>query len=235
MGLRKEVEEPWRALAPKVEAHLHVEPSVESEAKQASIIESDDDMLESISQVTLPEVTALIVLHKLQDCSEGGIMDCGEVSDNAIIDQQQLLRAGKAGVRKMVDCLESGGVRFGDSPNWGTHQAKLLRVNLKEPALLDPQHNLGSDMSVAPIIHWEILDAPEAAVTTEGTLVAEMDTVANSTQKLIDKGVDQVVEECFGPVAGSSLHGAISRGATIAGVKGGCYGGVGPSRWQEGL
>ena len=47
-----------------------------------------------------------------------------------------------------------------------------------------------------------------------------MDTVVNSTQKLIDKGTVRVVEERFGPVAGSSLHGAISRGATIAGVKG---------------
>ena len=192
-------------------------------------------MPESIIQVALPEATALIVPHKLQDCGEGGITDRGEVSGNAIIDRRQLLRVGKAGVRKMVDCPESGGARFGDSPNRGTHQAKLLRVNLKEPALLDPQRDLGSDMSVAPVVHREILDAPEAAVATEGTRVAEIDTVVNSTQKLIDKGAVRVVEERFGPVAGSSLHGAISRGATIAGVKGGCYGGVRPSRWQESL
>ena len=91
------------------------------------------------------------------------------MSGNAVIDRQQLLRAGKAGVRKMVDGPESGGARFGDSPNWGTHQAKLLRVNLKELAFLDSQCDLGSDMSVAPVVHWEILDAPKAPVATEGT------------------------------------------------------------------
>ena len=81
----------------------------------------------------------------------------------------------------MVNGPESGGVQFGNSPNWGTHQAKLLRVHLKELALLDLQHNLGMDMGIALIVHWEILDTLEAAVATEGTQVAKMDTVVNSS------------------------------------------------------
>ena len=81
------------------------------------IINGGDNVSESISEITLPEVAAWILLHKFSDGGKGSIPECGEVGSNAVIDRWQLVWVGLVGVGKVMNSAQLGGVWLGNCAN----------------------------------------------------------------------------------------------------------------------